>query len=202
MSNSSACANSSSDSVEKDVVQTLSEKIEEQSKLIEELQTKLKGTHAVVYQLLGGLFQQRGQGKTLDIHLTHLGYKLKNPETCDTNKWGTWPTTRQGDECENKISILEEKNLLLEEKILKLERKLECTHSTVHQLLGGLFNQTTQRDILRNRIGHLFDDEEEYSREFPRINTWPTTRQGDDCERRIAILEEMFRLLKKSLSGI
>jgi hypothetical protein len=103
-------------------------KIEEQSEMINQLSEKLYGVHNVVYQLLGGLFNQRTQTCSLKQHLKFMFPKnyqqeqqeqeeqeqeeqeqeeQEQEEQDDTSKWSIWPTTRQGDDCENRIAVLE-----------------------------------------------------------------------------------------------
>jgi hypothetical protein len=85
----------------------LEKKVEEQEEKIKKLEAKLEGVHTVVYQLLGGLFNQREQGYILDKHLAYLFSETLPQSLMETSKWGIWPTTRQGDENERRIERLE-----------------------------------------------------------------------------------------------
>jgi hypothetical protein len=97
---------------------------------------------------------------------------------------------------ENKV---EEQALKLEEQaadIRALNEKLSGVHTVVYQLLGGLFCQKSQAQVMSDHIDYLYPESSSGSsrRRFgePDDNKWtiwPTTRQGDDCERRIADLE-------------
>lgn len=96
--------------------------------------------------------------------------------------------------------VLEQKQKLKEQDatIKKLESKLDGIHTVVYQLIGGLFNQGNQRDILGEHIKCLFQDaKNEYTEDaLPEKNKWtiyPTTRQGDECERRVEALEQTVR---------
>jgi hypothetical protein len=89
-------------------------------------------------------------------------------------------------------------NLVEEQKnkIQKLEEKMDNMDSVIKQLIGGLFCQSTQEGSLDTYLGVL-DSEDLFSKPLPE-NThnwshWPTTRQGDDCEKRIADLERYMR---------
>ena len=90
------------------------------------------------------------------------------------------------------------KHLELESRIYNLETQLSAAQETIFQLLGGLFNQETQKQILDAHMkflytGRTFTDEEiEQSR-------WPTTRQGDENAERIQKLEENIDVLVKKL---
>ncbi|NBU99075.1 MAG: hypothetical protein EBS19_12850, partial [Spirochaetia bacterium] len=81
--------------------------------------------------------------------------------------------------------------------IKELENKVKSIHNVIYLLLGGLFNQETQRATLTNYLRELFPNiEEKFSYENPDTSewsTWPTTRQGDDNERRIIDLEQQMR---------
>lgn len=83
-------------------------------------------------------------------------------------------------------------------KIQKLEEKMANMDSVIKQLVGGLFCQSTQEGTLDTHLGVL-DGENFSSKPLPE-NThkwthWPTTRQGDDCEKRIENLEDDMRSL-------
>ena len=101
--------------------------------------------------------------------------------------------------------LIEKQNKKLEEQdatIKKLETKLDGVHALVYQLIGGLFNQGNQRDIIEEHTKCLFPEiTQEYAEEaLPEKNKWsiyPTTRQGDDCERRVEALEQQIRDMLK-----
>ena len=92
----------------------LMERVAEQERMIEYQATKIEKIENVVYQLLGGLFNQKTQENILNRSLDMLedGDELvcRSPHTNIINtksKWGTWPTTRQGDDSEMRIQELE-----------------------------------------------------------------------------------------------
>jgi len=89
----------------------LEKKVEEQAETIKELEKKVEGIHNVVFNLLGGLFNQTTQSLTLEEHLDHLfpNSISKCSEYKNTSEWGFWPTTRQGDNNERRIEELEKK---------------------------------------------------------------------------------------------
>lgn len=92
------------------LIEAQAKTIHKQADKIEALERKLEGTRNVVYQLLGGLFHQQDQNEILTSHLDNLFCrKLGEYRNHDGSKWDIWPTTRQGDECEQKILELEEK---------------------------------------------------------------------------------------------
>ena len=88
--------------------------VKEQAKQIRNLEQKLNGVVDTVYQLLGGLYCQRTQGEILSVQTKMLLGK----QSCgdedeeeytkgDESKWTIWPTTRQGDSNEKRITELE-----------------------------------------------------------------------------------------------
>ena len=99
---------------------------------------------------------------------------------------------------EEQTAKLEQQAIQLEEQaadIRALNEKLSGVHTVVYQLLGGLFCQKSQSQVMSDHIDNLYPDSSSSSRrrfgepDDSKWDIWPTTRQGDDCERRIADLE-------------
>ena len=94
------------------LVEKQNKKLEEQDATIKKLEAKLDGVHAIVYQLIGGLFNHGNQRDILEEHTKCLFPDTKNEYTCDAlpekNKWTIYPTTRQGDDCEKRVEELEQ----------------------------------------------------------------------------------------------
>jgi len=92
----------------------LEEKVRSQEEMIKNLEDKLEGVHKVVYQLIGGLFNQWSQEHIITTHMSHLGFINENKRENDNNsqlsngEWSIWPTTRQGDLNETRIKLLED----------------------------------------------------------------------------------------------
>jgi len=72
-------------------------------------------------------------------------------------------------------------------RIAELEERLECNVNTTYQLLGGLFHQTNQRHVLDNCVGYLLRGKHSLVPSGESI--WPTTRQGDELEKKVEDLE-------------
>ena len=86
---------------------------------------------------------------------------------------------------------------LLEQKVEEqaatikaMEEKLEGVHNVVYQLVGGLFNQSTQTAVICQQLSCLIPDYEFAEQIKDGDNIWPTTRQGDANENRIETLEK------------
>jgi len=85
-------------------------------------------------------------------------------------------------------------NLVEEQKnkIQKLEKKMDDMNEVIRQFVGGLFCQRTQQGILENFLRVLDGDgfsSEPLPEDTHNWSHWPTTRQGDECEKRIENLE-------------
>jgi hypothetical protein len=85
---------------------------EEPPTKIESLEKKLDGVENVVYQLLGGLFNQDTQSNVIDLHQCCLRGTNYLGSEIDTEK--IWPTTRQGDKHEEEIQLLKQQVSRLE----------------------------------------------------------------------------------------
>lgn len=90
------------------------------------------------------------------------------------------------------IEVQAEEIKRMKKSIKKNAKKTERVNITLYQLLGGLFDHEKQSNILKFSI-HTLDgnpsiddgiDDPSY------WGVWPTTRQGDDNEKRIKELEK------------
>jgi hypothetical protein len=112
-------------------------------------------------------------------------------------------------ETELNLSQVVENARLLEERVAKQEEiieyqatKIEKIENVVYQLLGGLFNQSTQSEVLNQNLNRLLDDNEvcwspTNGPSKSKWDIWPTTRQGDDSEIRIQKLENELKQVKR-----
>jgi uncharacterized coiled-coil protein SlyX len=87
-------------------------KIEQQSATIDELKQDLKGLQTVVQHLVHGLYCQDSQAQCINAHMCSIfegdkPYSRSRFQDPDTHPWDSWPTTRQGDECERRLEALE-----------------------------------------------------------------------------------------------
>ena len=107
------------------------------------------------------------------------------------------------------LSQVVENARLLEQRVAKLEEineyqatKLENIETVVYQLLGGLFNHSTQGKVLNQNLNLLEDNNEVCwsPTDSESKSKWahdPTTRQGDDSEIRIQKLENELKQVKR-----
>jgi len=200
----------------------------EQTTNIDELKLSIKGLHDTVYQLIGGLFNQSSQGDVIDMHYATLHSKDPVIE-CKVNRASIWPTTRQGDALELRMNAmelrlhyLEQENMQQKARIQKLEvEKASQAHmkeaevaiyeikEAVRHIGAGLYNQETQKSAwrqLKTMFYHdgCFEEMEEDELEDWKVNTskWEnifTTRQGDMCEEKIALIEHKLSNIMKAL---
>ena len=104
---------------------------------------------------------------------------------------------------EQKIKEQEETINEISKKLGEMSKKLEGVYTVVYQLTGGLYCQRTQMESLENNLVFLGleriykDVEDEH-----RWTYWPTTRQGDENERRLDELEKTVKNIVENVLDI
>jgi hypothetical protein len=94
-------------------------------RIIENHSQEISRCKDVIYQLVGGLFNQEKQKCILLSHTNVLYGKPYNDEDDDDDENSSiWPTTRQGDRHEERIRKMEEIIHNLEERVNKVEKKV------------------------------------------------------------------------------
>jgi acetolactate synthase regulatory subunit len=83
------------------------------------------------------------------------------------------------------------------EKIYSLESQVIRLQTVVTQLIGGLYCQSTQRNSIVEMLNQLTGQvDEDYiiaaERDTNEWENWPTTRQGDSCEKRLETIEHIL----------
>jgi len=169
--------------------------------------TQMENVRSTVYQLVGGLYNEKTQKASCDDYVSVLydGPFGQHNLDRDTSKWGHYPTTRQGDENSAKIEVLEEKvenqAKIIQEQADKLEcmeEQMKSIRSVVYQLLGGLYNGETQKASCDDYVSVLFNDKdplESTSQDTSKWGHYPTTLQGDENSERIEVLEKLVTCL-------
>ena len=173
------------------IVEALKAKVESLEENIAEKDRKIKIQGDILYQLIGGLFHHEKQAGGIDTFVAMLhGSQPNNCRKNDEEYYRQYPTTRQGDVLEHRMDDL---SALVRAEIRDLKNRMCDVTYALQQLGASLFNQETQKQSwreLRDIFIHdgVYDDLEE-----PLVNTskWrhPTTRQGDELERRLDALE-------------
>jgi hypothetical protein len=105
----------------KEIVDAMREDNEALRDIIAEQDAKLERAMFAIYQLHGGLFNQTTQAHMINENNAILFCKEKPIHPVDPVN--IWPTTRQGDEHEERISKLEKTIDLLQKKIQRMEDK-------------------------------------------------------------------------------
>jgi hypothetical protein len=99
----------------------LKEENEELRELLEQQSGKLARAVHAIYQLHAGLYNIRTQNYNMQLANALLKDEPLPTEPSVANH--VWPTTRQGDHHEKRISYLEEMVKKLEEKIIMMEHR-------------------------------------------------------------------------------
>jgi exonuclease VII large subunit len=92
---------------------------------IDKVEKDLTNAKEVIYQIIGGIFNSKTQQNNRDLHTEILYSTDMNIDLEQLKRENMWPTTRQGDENQERIQRIEEKlNYLLQVKKGKKIRNL------------------------------------------------------------------------------
>ena len=107
-----------------DTLETIQKENSELRKKIETHDDDLKRLRGVLYQLIGGIFNQKTQRYVMSSYVDDLfGTSSSEQEAEAETEETQWPTTRQGDNNEERIRKLEETIQKLENKIENMEKR-------------------------------------------------------------------------------
>ena len=84
-----------------------------------------------------------------------------------------------------------------------LEDKLDVVQNSVYQIIGGIFNQHTQKKIMDEHINELYQtpsDKIDYTGDSYKESIYPTTRQGDANEAEIKLLKQQVSKLEETVN--
>ena len=145
------------------LIEAQAKTIQKQAEKIQALERKLEGIDNVVYQLVGGLFHHQDQDDILSTHLENLFcVKIGEYRNHNGSKWGTWPTTRQGDECEKRIERLEkiimednENNDDYERKIYDEYKRLGRDSEKMECEMNEYENNNEMRENLKRELAYI-----------------------------------------------
>ena len=129
---------------------------------------------------------------------------LKNKNPVQRTMMNISQVVENGRYLENLVTEQAQKIEKQEETIGLLSEKLEGLHQVVSHLLGGLYNHKTQSGTLNFHLGLLYP---KYGEPFSckNVSYWetsPTTRQGDENERKIEELEEQLQNISTKLGAL
>jgi hypothetical protein len=104
-------------------------------RIVENHAYEIEKCKTVIYQLVGGLFNQKTQNGIVNEHISQLcrtkhkhdeehAVEDEEDEDEDEEYGSIWPTTRQGDEHEERLRKMEEIMKNIEERVLSVENKL------------------------------------------------------------------------------
>jgi cell division protein FtsB len=106
----------------------MQKRIEDLTKQLKEQKEQNERFDTIVYQLLGGLFNQESQGNVLKVHMNILNpSEFPLQKDFDFKKLrdeSSSPTTRQGDELEAKFAKQRKKYKKLKKRLKKLEAQV------------------------------------------------------------------------------
>ena len=139
-----------------------------------------------------------GEPYKLQVSLKEYWLCLKNTNPVQRTMMNIHQIVENGRHLENLIEEQAEKLKAQEEIISNLSKKLDNVTQSVYQILGGIFNQSSQCETLRQYTDALYTGETQPRTRHDdpddsKWECWPTTRQGDENERRIESLEQTVR---------
>jgi len=147
--------------------------IQQQKQVIDDLQahqrkmeSALDSTQQVVYQLVGGLFNQSTQKRRSILLAKMVSRQSESGENMegetDPSGWGIWPTTRQGDVLEKRvndmaltIAELERNQWLYKSYQSDMAASFEADFGRVYNEMDAMFEKV--RDIREHLGSQLFD---------------------------------------------
>ena len=104
------------------------------------------------------------------------------------------------------IESLQKENAELREMLYSNNDKIERCSDVIYQLLGGLYNQKTQVHTINVLLDTLRGEDtvphQQCNTSPEECSIWPTTRQGDENEKRLLKLEETIKKLEKQVQSL
>jgi len=101
----------------------------------------------------------------------------------------------------NASRVLEKKVKEQENTINIMNQHIDNLHTVVSNLVTGLYNEDTQEKSLKLNYQYLYpEDNYDEDNSITDLSIWgelPTTRQGDENEKRLDIVEEEIKQLKQ-----
>lgn len=175
----------------------------------EELEKRVENIREVTYQLLGGLFHQGKQERCLHRHINQLfygEYDEEKREGLDIPEENTWPTTRQGDELQERMETVEIELHHHHDHIMGLQEREE-EYSKKYET--DAINRTLFRrlDALNERLDdHITELQEEYPKRSEMNanvgNVGPLYTILDELNARLETVENRCALYEKRAASL
>jgi len=126
---------------------------------------------------------------------------LKNKNPIQRTLMNIHQVVENGRHLEKIVTEQAEEIKNLKETVAELEKKITGVHNVVYQLIGGLYCQRTQKNMIHLHLDVL--NSRPHSNEEPLSNhlsgNWPTTRQGDENRKRIEKIEQKLKHIGEDL---
>jgi tetrahydromethanopterin S-methyltransferase subunit G len=135
---------------------------------------------------------ESGEPYKLQLPTREYWICLKNKNHIQRTLMNIHQVVENGRYLENLITSQDEEIKNLKKTVEELESKLEGVHQVVYQFVGGLYCHHTQSDMIETHLDVLYGRKP--STKPVNCNIWPTTRQGDEDEKRIRNLERIINL--------
>ena len=100
-------------------------KIQELSGQVQILTDCLERLQSVVKQVIGGIFNSNTQREIIDLHFDIIENREENTDFVCGSEWGSYPTTRQGDELEVMMEKMKEEHEKMKEEHEKMKEEHE-----------------------------------------------------------------------------
>ena len=173
------------------------EQEQQQAEKTRYLQKTVHNLQEIVYQLLGGLYNQKTQRSILDYQVEFLfnGPPKKYNKNSSEN---ISPTTRQGDENEACLLRMSKQVKTQKKQIEYMEATIARMEASMVRLVEGLYDSEKQSSVRKLELELLNGDVPESAYAFAGMNdecdVYPTTQQGHRLEERLAKLESASKV--------
>lgn len=138
----------------------------------------------------------------LQINQSEYWLCLKNKNPVQRTMMNISQVVENGRYLENLV-VNQAKNIEKQDETIRLlSEKLEGLHQVVYQLLLRLYNQETQAGILNVNFSIMYPQDDNEPIDYKNTSIWqdfPTTRQGDNNEKRIEELEKEIQNMRNKL---
>ena len=134
---------------------------------------------------------QRGEPINLQVSPKEYWICLKNKNPIQRTLMNIHQVVENGRHVENLVTTQAQEIKNLKETIDRQEKAIDGLQQVVYQLIGGLYCQRNQSDMIKLHVDVLFGREP--SDKPIKGNIWPTTRQGVENEARIEKLEHFIQ---------